>query len=47
MAPAHRGKARRKDVRQEQDLLVTEALRHLDRADIGLGDMQVFGLASG
>ena len=39
--------AGREDVRQKQDLLVAQALRHLDRADVGVGHAQVLRLATG
>ena len=39
--------AGREDIREEQDLLVAESLRHLDRADVGIGHAEVFGLAAG
>ena len=39
--------ARRKDVREEQDLLVGQPVRHFDRSDIGIGHAQVFGLTAG
>ena len=36
--------AGRKDVRQEQDLLVGEAVGNLDRADVGIRNPHIFGL---
>ena len=38
--------AGREDVGQEQRLFVGDAVRHLDRADIGHRDAQIFGLAA-
>ena len=39
--------AGRKNVRQKEHLLVAQSLRHLDRADVGIGHTEVFGLAAG
>ena len=39
--------AGRKDVGEEQHLLVGQAVRHLDRADIGIGHAQIFRLTAG
>ncbi len=39
--------AGREDVRQEQNLLVAQMARHLDRADIGKRHAQIFRLAAG
>ena len=39
--------AGREDVGQEQHLLVGQLVRHLDRADVGVGHAQVLGLAAG
>ena len=39
--------AGRKDVRQEQHLLVAQSRRDLDGADIGVGHAQILGLAAG
>ena len=39
--------ARRKDVGQEEKLLVGNALRHLDVGRVGEGDAQIFGLPAG
>ena len=39
--------ARGEDIRQEEDLFVAQALRHLDRADVGIGHAEVLGLAAG
>src|SRR5947209_11257124 len=38
---------RREDVGQEQDLLVRQAIRDLERADVGVGHAGVLGLAPG
>ena len=47
VAEIRRHVAGREDVRQEQHLLVGQPVRHLDRADIGIGHAQIFGLAAG
>ena len=39
--------AGRENVRQEQDLFVTQPCGNLDRADIRVGDTKIFGLAAG
>ena len=47
VAEIRRHVAGRENVREEQDLLVAQGLRHLERADIGIGHAHVFGLAAG
>ena len=42
-----RHEARGEDVGQEKDLFVAQSLRHLDWADVGIGDAEIFGLAAG
>jgi hypothetical protein len=39
--------AGRKNIGEEQHLFVAEALRHLDRADIGVGHAKIFRLPAG
>ncbi len=38
---------RREDVAEEKDLLVRQTIRNFNRADIRIGDTQVFSLAAG